>query len=99
MTDLKPCPFCGSEEICLNDTVAPDYVTCIDCGTDGPLADPDGSKWNAAPRREENNKAIQALKMIADHGGTDTDEGLSCTGHWCSDQARWALREIAIEES
>ena len=49
MNELKPCPFCGSEEICFNDLVTPDYVTCIDCGADGPLADRDGKKWNAAP--------------------------------------------------
>ena len=35
-----------------------------------------------------------ALELIRDHGGcTTTDEGLTCTGSWCGEQARRALEE------
>jgi hypothetical protein len=35
MTELKPCPFCGSEE--LNTWI--DCVYCTECGAQGPDAD------------------------------------------------------------
>ena len=32
------------------------------------------------------------LELIRNHGGcTTTDEGLTCTGSWCGEQARRAL--------
>ena len=32
------------------------------------------------------------LELIRDHGGcTTTDEGLTCTGSWCGEQAKRAL--------
>lgn len=33
MTKLKPCPFCGSDNL----EVHRFYVTCEDCMTDGPM--------------------------------------------------------------
>ena len=34
------------------------------------------------------------LELIADHGGcTTTDDGLTCTGSWCAEQAKRALEE------
>lgn len=49
--NLKPCPSCESTDL----TLLPrrSYVACRnkDCCLFGPINDPDGSKWNALPRR------------------------------------------------
>ena len=52
--EIKPCPFCGSENLSVGSFGI--YIKCKNCGTVGP----DGStlneafdKWNAAPRKED----------------------------------------------
>jgi len=38
--ELKPCPFCGSETICMDevDRHLPFNAYCFDCSADGPMA-------------------------------------------------------------
>ena len=52
-TELKPCPFCGSDEISLDDQEFPQHVICDNCSCYGPegheLIDV-VEKWNAATR-------------------------------------------------
>lgn len=49
--DAKPCPFCKSSAVAVTVTHRP-HVSCVDCGTDGPQADPGAdprmaiSLWN-----------------------------------------------------
>ena len=52
--EIKPCPFCGSENLSVGGFG--NYIKCKNCGTAGP----DGStlneafdKWNSAPRKED----------------------------------------------
>ena len=54
MKPIKPCPFCGSENLSVGSFG--NYIKCKNCGTAGP----DGStlneafdKWNSAPRKED----------------------------------------------
>ena len=54
MKQIKPCPFCGSENLSVGGFG--NYIKCKNCGTAGP----DGStlneafdKWNSAPRKED----------------------------------------------
>lgn len=54
MEKIKPCPFCGSENLSVGGFE--NYIKCKNCGAAGP----DGStlneafdKWNAAPRKED----------------------------------------------
>jgi len=35
---MKPCPFCGSEDVCLDGVGKTSFVTCLSCNTDGPTA-------------------------------------------------------------
>ena len=42
--------------------------------------------WNPAILAQ-----LSALKLIAENGGKTTDEGVSCNGSWCAEQARRAL--------
>lgn len=49
MKKLKPCPSCGSANVCgLNEA----YVSCNDCYMNGPMKDAHGERWDALPRRE-----------------------------------------------
>ncbi len=48
---LLPCPFCGG--VAENGKTAVWWVTCGDCGADGPTHDTEAEAaeaWNAAPR-------------------------------------------------
>lgn len=40
---------------------------------------------------------VQALLLIAECGGSTLDEGLSCNGSWCSEQATQALRKAGVQ--
>jgi len=35
----------------------------------------------------------ETLELIAYYGGTTTDEGFTCSGTWCGEQARRALED------
>ena len=59
MSDLKPCPFCGSDHLIYNSASGIKtgrFVRCADCGTSGPTEEDDArakAAWNEAPRRNE----------------------------------------------
>lgn len=59
MSDLKPCPFCGSDHLVYNSASGLStgrFVRCADCHACGPLAEDDArakAVWNEAPRRNE----------------------------------------------
>ena len=36
MTDLLPCPFCGSSDMRYEFCASQGYITCNECGTQGP---------------------------------------------------------------
>ena len=40
------------------------------------------------------NRLRAVLKLIAENGGQTTDEGVSCNGHWCAEQAREGVGEV-----
>ena len=46
---LLPCPFCGSANTMLVETPRPWWVTCNDCGADGPTGDDCIERWNTRP--------------------------------------------------
>lgn len=53
MTDeikLKPCPFCGSDDVVLDETYTSGYVRCRVCGAEGGLRDSHdeaAAAWNS----------------------------------------------------
>lgn len=62
MKQIKPCPFCGSENLSVGSFE--NYIKCKNCGAAGP----DGStlneafdKWNAAPRKEDDHMGGSCL--------------------------------------
>lgn len=54
-TKPKPCPFCGSDDIRMDESII-DYCYCPDCGVSGPIAKSKERAinfWNQMPRDEE----------------------------------------------
>ena len=51
--------------------------------------------WNHEYAKIERELAghKETLELIRDHGGTTNDEGLTCNGSWCGEQARRRLEE------
>ena len=73
-TDLKPCPFCGSNLKLVEtkpDTYGNQNVRCYECPCDGPEAD-NGfheSKWNSAycwKRIEQLEKELATVKELSE---------------------------------
>ncbi len=49
MTELKPCPFCGSKEVEMQGNSHHSWVVCDNCSTEGPVApsqDEAVERWN-----------------------------------------------------
>jgi len=55
MSDLKPCPFCGSKNVILRGIESNFWLKCVNCGTDGPLCNEKSAK------KEWNNRATPEL--------------------------------------
>ncbi|MDE2105998.1 MAG: Lar family restriction alleviation protein [Patescibacteria group bacterium] len=62
--ELKPCPFCGSDEQAIRLDDNSRYVMCLKCSARGPAAEKTvyysrygaTSFWNLAPRKEGETK-------------------------------------------
>lgn len=56
MTELKPCPFCGSENVRDNYDWGYFWVECVDCGCNGPRSFENFEwaiqKWNRREAKE-----------------------------------------------
>jgi hypothetical protein len=86
MSDVKllPCPFCGAEGE--NGHTAVWWVSCVECGADGPTADTEGEAavaWNTRGERK-------ALQNIVD-GCVEERPGFRLVSHTLIDEARRAL--------
>lgn len=56
MKEIKPCPFCGSDDLCVLELSNKSYVRCGKCysyGPDGKDKDEAIERWNSAPRKED----------------------------------------------
>jgi Lar family restriction alleviation protein len=75
MSDLKPCPFCGSTDISQDDCSEPHYngtsITCDECGAQvkgwgaSNCTERARALWN---RRAEADAALALLRYISDKG-------------------------------
>jgi len=71
---LKPCPFCGSEDV----IICPDFpvITCLGCEANGPEDDPTGEKWNAAVSPDPLTILFNSDKEVGSLKATDGNHGI-----------------------
>ena len=65
MSEIKPCPFCGNENVEANDRRIYAQVTCGRCDAAGPCCndlEEAIERWNHAPRVEEEPKMGKCCK-------------------------------------
>ena len=64
---LKPCPFCGSTIVEMDDNAAPFFVVCLHCQASGPMYD----SWNAAATAWNRRAAKPPKTALGARGGSD----------------------------
>ena len=60
MTELKPCPFCGSKNVDVTKIGPEDWwLQCRGCGATGPIGESEEETiklWNRCPRKKKKKK-------------------------------------------
>ena len=86
---LKPCPFCGGENLLTEPSNDESYVHCQDCKADGPAGDYVECEklWNNRAR-EAPLAGLDCIKRVTNK--EQVDEYISCAqleaGHYCEDE-------------
>lgn len=62
---LKPCPFCGSKDVVVDEEYPSRYVRCRGCGVEGGLRD-SRDEAAAAWNRRTNAKELVAMINVSD---------------------------------
>lgn len=65
MSQLKPCPFCGSKNL----YAARIYVICRNCGAEGPVKSEPEKEWNTRDTADLRAAQIRALEWVQKHNG------------------------------
>ena len=65
MTELKSCPFCGSDKLIIPDLFSHIVVSCDGCGTDGP------AKKNEKDAIKAWNTRAESVCICTDQCGYD----------------------------
>lgn len=60
MSQLKPCPFCGSKNL----YAARIYVICRNCGAEGPVKSEPEKEWNTRDTADLRAAQIRALESL-----------------------------------
>ena len=74
MTEINPCPFCGSGDIRIALTHGDYWVNCGKCWAEGPKCDTESAAtaaWNAAVTRAELDKMEHRIARL--EAGDDRD--------------------------
>lgn len=85
--EIKPCPFCGSEELYADNGFLKKYVFCRNCHAYGPSGETEEEAirlWNHAPRIEEEPKMEKCCENCV-HISKEVDGKTYCTKEVAAD--------------
>lgn len=97
MTDeikLKPCPFCGSDDVVLDETYTSGYVRCRVCGAEGGLRyshDEAAAAWNS---RTDAKVLVARLNVSEEQVRRMVDEAVRCAR---GAETKWTIRALQLE--
>ena len=69
---LKPCPFCGGEDMMVGSTFRDDWMTCLDCNAAGPYCATEAeaiTAWNTRADAGCIAELVEALEAADKHFG------------------------------
>lgn len=93
MEELKPCPFCGSNDVTMYEVYPSSYARCRVCGAEGGLRDSHdeaAASWN----RRTNAKELVAMFSVSDEQVRRmVDDAVSAVIDDCMEQIRKAVCE------
>ena len=90
---LKPCPFCGSNDVTVNDAYMHSYARCRVCGAEGGLRDSHdeaAASWN---RRTNAKGLVVKLNVSDEQVRRMVDDAVSAAIDDCMEQIRKAVGE------
>ena len=93
MEELKPCPFCGSDDVVVEETDTSGYVRCRGCGAEGGLRyshDEAAAAWNS---RADAKKLVARLSVSDEQVRRMVDDAVSVAIDDCMEQIRKAVDE------
>lgn len=96
MTDeikLKPCPFCGSDDVVLDETYTSGYVRCRVCGAEGGLRDSHDEAAAAWNSRTDAKGLVVRLNVSDEQVRRMVDDAVSAAIDDCMEQIRKAVGE------
>ena len=65
MSELKPCPFCGCENVSEQDTgINIPYLLCNDCHAQGPHSFSPALRWNTRAEQSELTTLREQVKVL-----------------------------------
>ena len=87
MNDMKPCPWCGHDDLVESNNYPWNQIECINCGAMGPISrhcSDSREKWNQSILMQENAKLRSALVRVE---WFQSPTGLFCP--WCDRAYTW----------
>lgn len=80
--EIKPCPFCGSEDVEVFPNYGRYFAACCDCGSEGPNKERKEEairKWNQRPYDYDMPAIVKKVQRLEE----DLQEALFALKAWC----------------
>lgn len=90
---LKPCPFCGSDDVVLDETYMHSYAQCRVCRAEGGLRDSHDEAAAAWNSRTDAKKLVARLSVSDEQVRRMVDDAVSAAIDDCMEQIRKAVGE------
>lgn len=90
---LKPCPFCGSNGVVVDEICPSRYVRCRGCGAEGGLRDSRDEAAAAWNRRTNAKELVARINVSDEQVRRMVDDAVSAAIDDCMEQIRKAVGE------